>query len=55
MIVSFLPDLKSFMAIFLVSIGCFALLGTLIFRETKEFANTVGHDFGNHMGNKGIL
>ena len=38
MIVSFLPDLKSFMAIFRVSIGCFALLGTLIFRETKEFA-----------------
>jgi hypothetical protein len=38
MIVSFLPDLKSFMAIFLVSLGCFALLGTLLFRETAEFA-----------------
>ena len=38
MILQFLPDLKSFMALFIVSIGGFALLGVLLFRQSSDFA-----------------
>lgn len=34
-----MPDLKGFMALFVVSVMGFALIGMLIFRETAEFAS----------------
>ena len=39
MILQFMPDLKSFMALFVVSILSFALIGMLVFRETSEFSS----------------
>ena len=39
MILQFMPDLRSFMALFVVSIVCFALIGMLIFRQTSDFAS----------------
>lgn len=40
MINQFLPDLKGFMAIFVVSMIAFAVVGTLIFRGNKDFVDT---------------
>ena len=39
MILQFVPDLKSFMALFVVSILTFSLVGMLIFRESEDFAS----------------
>ena len=39
MILQFMPDLRSFMALFVVSIISFALIGMLIFRDTTEFSS----------------
>ena len=39
MILQFMPDLKSFMALFVVSVMSFSLIGMLLFRETPEFAS----------------
>ena len=38
MVLQFMPDLKGFMALFLVSMLLFALTGMLLFRSTPEFA-----------------
>ncbi len=40
MIVQFLPDLKSFMALFVATMIAFAVVGVLIFRGDKNFADT---------------
>ena len=34
-----MPDLKSFMALFIVSILSFALIGMLLFRNVEDFAS----------------
>ena len=39
MIMQFLPDLKSFMALFVASVLVFSLFGMLLFRTSKEFAS----------------
>jgi len=39
MILQFMPDLKSFMALFVVSIISFALIGMFLFRGTSDFAS----------------
>lgn len=39
MILQFMPDLRGFMALFVISIIIFSLIGMLIFRETKDFAS----------------
>jgi len=38
MIIQFLPDLKGFMAIFIVSILTFSVVGVLIFRGNSDFS-----------------